>query len=294
MTTTPAAETEISDSLARLEILEERRRFDDARVLLREVLPRHPSNRELLFHAAYIEYLTDSYAAAESAVHSLLAVDPGHVGGRDILQGIYSETKRPAEAEQVLIGLLRDYPEEPYFYARYSTLMLKNLQAEKAEKLAAEALRLDPDHHSAQLAMTTARLITGRADVAQHDLARLVKNHPESMATLAMVVASLADQGRHKEALAVAQEMVRAYPDEQSYVDLVVELRKSTHWSLLPMWPMVKFGWAGSAAVWVLGIVLLRSTASLGTLGGVMVGVWLLYVVYTWAWPPLLERWLRR
>jgi predicted Zn-dependent protease len=294
VTSTPAAETEISDSLARLAILEERRRFDEARALLREVLPRHPSDPELLFHAAYIEYLTDNYAAAETAVQSLLAVAPGHVGGRDVLQGIYAETKRPAEAEQVLIGLLGDYPEDPYFYARYSTLMLQNLQAEKAEKLAAEALRLDPDDYSAQLAMTTARLITGKADTAQHDLARLVKNHPESMATLRMVVVSLTDQRRNKEALTVAQEMVRAYPDEPSYVDLVVELRKSTHWSLLPMWPMVKFGWAGAAAVWVLGIVLLRSTSSLGTWGGVMVGVWLLYVVYTWAWPPLLERWLRR
>lgn len=294
MTTTTTADTELRDSLARLEILVERRRFDDARALLAEVLPRHPADPDLLFHAAWIEYLTDSYPAAEAAVQALLAVDPDHAGGRDVLQGIYAETKRPAEAEQVLIGLLRDFPEEPHFFARYSMLMLNNLQAEKAEKLAAEALRLDPDHHSAQLAMTTARLITGQADAAQHDLARLVKNHPESMGTLAMVVASLADQGRNREALAVAEEMVRAYPDEPAYVDLVVQLRKSTHWSLLPMWPMVRFGWAGSAAVWVLGIVLIRGTASLGTWGDVLFGIWLFYIVYTWAWPPLLERWLRR
>jgi tetratricopeptide (TPR) repeat protein len=196
MTTPPAAGTEIRDSLSRLEILEERRRFADARALLAEVLPRHPAHPELLFHVAYIEYLTDNYAAAETAVQALLAMDPEHVGGRDVLQGIYAETKRPAEAEQVLIGLLRDYPEEPRFFARYSMLMLKNLQAEKAEKLAAEALRLDPDHHSAQLAMTTARLITGKADTAQHDLARLVKNHPESMAWSSPAWPTRAETGR--------------------------------------------------------------------------------------------------
>jgi len=294
MTSPPASEDEITYSLARLEILEERRRFDDARALLGEVLPRHPAEPELLFHVAYIEYLTDNYPAAETAVNSLLAVDPGHVGGRDVLQGIYAETKRPAEAEQVLISLLRDYPEDPHFYARYSMLMLKCLQADKAMNLAAEALRLDPDNHSAQLAMTTARLIDGKGNAAEHDLARLVKNHPESMGTLAMVVASLVDQGRNREALAVAQEMVRAYPDESAYVDLVVGLRKVTHWSLLPMWPMAKFGWAGSAALWVLGIFLIRGTESMGTWGDVLFGIWLFYIVYTWAWPPLLERWLQR
>ena len=77
-------------------------------------------------------------------------------------------------------------------------------------------------------------------------------------------------------------------------MDLVKQLRLVTHWSMLPLWPVVRFGWAGSVGIWLIAVIglsaLRRSDPALAGTVGIAV---LVYVAYSWIWPPLLRRLMR-
>ena len=112
--------------------------------------------------------------------------------------------------------------------------------------------------------------------------------------TLWLVIVALQQRGDRREALSIARELLRAQPDNEGLVDTVKQLRLVTHWSLWPLWPVMRFGWAGSVAIWLLAVfglnALRRSDPELaGTIGLVV----LAYVAYSWIWPPILKRLLR-
>lgn len=114
------------------------------------------------------------------------------------------------------------------------------------------------------------------------------------MRTLVLVVIALQQRGDLREARRVAQELVRAQPDNEQLVDLARSLTVQAHWSMLPLWPMQKWGWGASFALWLIAIVGIRALGKVNdTAGGVFAIVFLIYVVYSWVWPPILRRLLR-
>ncbi|MEJ0038471.1 MAG: hypothetical protein WDO68_20730 [Gammaproteobacteria bacterium] len=70
---------------------------------------------------------------------------------------------------------------------------------------------------------------------------------------------ALTQQGRNREALRIAQELLRNQPDNPHYLSLVRELKMQTHWTMLPLYPMQRWGWGGAAAVSVAGIIGVRA-----------------------------------
>jgi hypothetical protein len=107
----------------------------------------------------------------------------------------------------------------------------------------------------------------------------------------------LIDHGKHREAYELTRELVLLDPANEHLAGLAHDLRRTSHWSMLPLWPMQKWGWAGSIGIWVLVLVILRSgvldvTPLAGHEGAVTVVV-LVYVAYSWIWPPLLGKLLR-
>jgi hypothetical protein len=87
---------------------------------------------------------------------------------------------------------------------------------------------------------------------------------------------------------------VKLYPADTNVVALAASLRRNTHWSLLPLWPMQKWGWGGSIGLWLLAVMLFRSQVlsqtPLAGHEGTLATIFLVYVVYSWVWPPLLGR----
>ncbi len=126
-------------------------------------------------------------------------------------------------------------------------------------------------------------------------LAELMRNHPESRRAAWAILSVLEDKGHDKECLRLVQEMLRSDPGNEDFVEVIRELRVQTHPTMLPLWPMRKWGWHASAGLWIgFLIVLSVSKRILPPEGVLWVSiVWLGYAVYSWVYPPILKRVLR-
>lgn len=278
------------DVVRQVEALLQRRRTDLARSLIKPALASHPEHTALLLQSAWADYLDDRNEEALSTVRQVLLAEPTHEGARLLYFELLVEKEQNAEAERVIIELLREYPEDADCYGRYANLMLRTLNLPKALQLAREGLRYNPDDVACLAAQATCELID-TPDVASHGLQQLLVNHPQLIRTLALVVAALEERGDVRGAKQVAQELVRAQPDNEHLVEVARQLKIRGHWSMLPLWPVQKWGWGASFGIWIVAIVGIRalekvSPAASGAFA-IMVAA---YVVYSWAWPPLLRR----
>jgi tetratricopeptide (TPR) repeat protein len=270
----------------------DRRRYDLARKRLAGALKEHPDDADLLCLSALVEYLGDDKSAARASIQAALNADPRHSGARDLFAHILEDDKQYADAERLRIALLRDYPEEASYYASYAQLMLRTLNMDKARRLAKEGLRFEPEHSGCLYVVALADVIDGVGAGDNASIATLVREHPEHVNTAVTLIIALQDRGDTRGALRIAKELLRSQPDNEQFVQLVRELKSVDHWSLLPLYPMVKWGWGGAIAVWFAGIVGLRllSQVASPTVVATCGAVWLFYVIYSWVWPPLLKK----
>ncbi len=135
----------------------ERRRLADAKRVLAQALTQYPQDPDLLYQSAQAEWLGDENETAEKTVRQVLVANPEHASARQLLASMLVERGEYADAELLLIGLLRDYPESAELYGRYSQLMLRTLHLEKAEQLAREGLRYDPEDDECLMASRAVR-----------------------------------------------------------------------------------------------------------------------------------------
>jgi predicted Zn-dependent protease len=268
----------------------ERRRLSDARRILKDGLTQFPQDPDLLFHSAQVDWLEGNIVVAEATVRQALVVDPEHPPARQLLASLLIERDEFADAEMLLIGLLRDFPEHADFYGRYARLMLRTLHLEKAEQLAREGLRYDPENDECLLAIALCE--TARSGARPNEaLTKLLGAHPESLSSVHALVVALVDAGRIDEAHRIAQGAMRADPANEDLVTLVRELRIQNHWTMKPLWPLQKWGWGASAAMWGGAFVIARVLEkSAPQLYFPFVVFWLAYAVYSWVWPPLIRR----
>lgn len=291
MDTTPTPE----DAERQASELLDRRRTAQARALLGEALQRDPAHPGLLLQLARAHYLEDRHGDAREVVERLLASEPDHYGGRVLLFELLMADDEKAEAEQVVLGLLKSYPRTPDLYARYARLMLRALQFTKARALVVEALRLDPHDEAALGAQVLCDLVELPKGTDSRALSQLLAANPDDLYTLSLVVTALAQEGRNRAALRVAQGLLRAQPGNPHWLAVVRDLRMQTHWSMLPLWPLQLWGWTASIALWIGTVLLLNMLArSAPGLVSVLNPLLLGYVIYSWVWPPLLQRWLAR
>lgn len=292
----PQAQAESPQALARqVSVLIERDRLDMARDMVAQGLRHHPNHPDLLYQAARVEVLDERHSDALEHLTTLLSFEPRHEGGRYLLFYIEKESGHLPEAEELVLGLLRDFPQDPDYYASYARLMLLAMNFGKAGQLADEALRLGPNNTNALSVKVLCDVIKGRKGHDSRALVQMLVRQPDDAHTLRMVILALVHDNRPREALRLAQELLRAYPRDRHMLDLVIALKQDTHWSLIPLWPVRRWGWGGSAALWV-GMLLVSQM--LGRLApdyrGAFSIAWLTLVVYSWVWPPLLKRWFDR
>jgi len=268
----------------------ERRRLEDARRIIGQGLKEFPQDPDLLFHSAQVEWLADRNKEAEATVRQVLVIDPTHAPARQLLASLLMASGEFADAELLLISLLRDYPESADLYGRYSRLMLRTLHLDKAEQLAREGLRYSPEND--ECLMAAALCETARSGARPNEgLAKLLQAHPESLSSVHALVVALVDAGRISEAHRIARTALRGDPANLHLVSLVRELHIQNHWSMKPLWPLQKWGWGASAAMWLGGIVVIRGLSqSAPELATPVAFFWLGYCVYSWVWPPLIRR----
>ena len=271
--------------------LVERRRYAHARATISHGLRHFPDNAELLYLAAFVDYASDDRDAAMKTVQQVLAAHPEHYGARRLCAYLHETKKEYAQAEELWIALLREYPEDADCYGAYAELMLKTLNLDKAGRLAKEGLRHEPDQPVCLYVGALIDVISGKRGESEH-LLRLLQAHPEQVITATTLVVALSEQGRNREALRIAQELLRNQPDNAHFLALVRELKMQTHWTMLPLYPMQRWGWGGAAVVSVAGIIGVRAMGNAvpEPFRSVVVYTWLAYVIYSWVWPSILRK----
>jgi tetratricopeptide (TPR) repeat protein len=281
---------------ARIAGLIERGRYDFAAKELAQALAAFPDESDLLYQAARLDLQQNSIPSALNTLLQLLARDPEHFGGRFLLVHVYEAAKEHAKAEAILLDLLADYPQAAPLYAQYAMLMYRTLHVEKAKALAREALRLDPDDEHALSACLIGDLIDGRKDAQQSRLAELLHKYPEDRFTGQLLISHLVEQGKYWSAKRIAIELLRAEPNSKEILNLVVEIELLAHWTMVPLWPFNRWGLGATIGFFLIVLFGMSSLvkhldpASVGVLNVVLIS----YVVYSWIYPPLLKRWLKR
>lgn len=274
--------------------LVERRRYSQARMTVGRGLKEFPDSIELQYLAAFIDYAADQPEQALLSTRALLSQAPHHYGARTLHAHLLEGTKQLAEAERVWIDLLRDYPQSADCFAGYGQLMLKTLNLEKARRLAQEGLRQSPEHAGCLYLAAMIDLIRNRAGAESEHLQRMLREHPEHARSALALVIALSAKGNDRGALRIAQELLRNQPDAPHLLTLVRNLKAHTHWSMLPLYPLQRWGWTAAIAITLLGIVGLRvGEQSLPPpVFDALMWLWLAYVAYSWVWPRLLRRYL--
>jgi predicted Zn-dependent protease len=282
----------LAETLGRIEALVERRRFVQARPLIKQGLQQFPDSAQLMYFAAFVDYASNDHEAAMELTQTLLGKHPQHYGGRTLAAHLHEDLKQYSDAERLWIDLLKEYPEDPDALGHYAMLMLRTLHAEKAIRLAQEGLRIDPQHNGCLFVMALSETITGGGSSANLHLETLVREHPERMSAMSALIVALADRGELQPALRVAQEMLRADPNDPHILEMVRDLKAQTHWSMKPLYPMQRWGWGGAIGVTVAGIVGLRVLDGRipDGLMQTLSTVWLVYVIYSWVWPSMMKR----
>lgn len=274
--------------------LVERRRYAQARNAVSRGLRSFPESVELQYLAAFIDYASERPQEALQGVRSLLSQAPHHYGARMLYAHLLEGARQLPEAELVWIDLLRENPQSADCFAGYGELMLKTLNLEKSRRLAHEGLRQSPDHAGCLYLAAMIDLIRHRGGADSEHLQRMLQEHPEHVRSAVALVIALSEKGNDRGALRIAQQLLRHQPDSKPLLSLVRSLRARTHWSMLPLYPLQRWGWTAAIVITLVGLVGLRvGEQSLPpVVFETLTWVWLAYVVYSWTWPKLLRRYL--
>lgn len=281
-----------------IEAMIERGRLAPAKLRLNEALQQFPNHPELLVQSARLDYLQGRNTEALAALQQVLSQVPNHEEARYLLFVVKRDEGVLAEAEQIIVGLLHDFPEHAPFYGSYGDLMVRAMNLSKGRALAEEGLKYDAADSVCLVIRTLCDLIEHPTGAASHSLQQLLVRSPQSAYTLILLRASLVDRGDYRGALRIGQELVRSQPDNPDFVEAVKELSAVTHWSMLPLWPMQRWGWGAAIALWAVVNVALRVLASQGAewkgLTLALSLVFIAYAIYSWIWPRLLRWWMVR
>jgi tetratricopeptide (TPR) repeat protein len=279
--------------VTQVDALLQRRRTDLARALLKPALASHPEHTALLLQSSWTEYLDDDHDEAMRVLQQVLLAEPSNESARLLQFELLVEKERYTEAERTIIELLREYPQDASYYGRYAQLMLRTLNLVKAKQLVHEGLKYEPDDVDCLAIQATCEFIE-RPDIDSPGLQQLIVKYPQLMRTLVLVVVALEQRGDARGALRVAKELIRAQPDNEHFVEIAQHLNLKTHWSMLPLWPMQKWGWGASFGIWLFVIVGSRALHKVNpTAAGIFTIAVIVYAVYSWVWPPLLRRLLK-
>jgi predicted Zn-dependent protease len=276
----------------RVAALVERNRLDQARAVLGDALRKFPDNRELLYYSTYVDWAQGRLEECERTLQHLLRLDPTHPGGRIQLARLLTSRKNLAGAEKVWIELIRENPADADLYGEYAELMLNALQVKKALELAAEGLRHEPENEQCLYIIAFAKVVHGGRAKGNVELAKLVERHPERERTANALVMALEAKGRYQEAYRVSRQMLLANPHSPVWLHNVRVFKAASHWSMKPLYPFQRWGWGASIAVWFFVVLVAGPLSALAGPGVsvAFIALWVLFVIYSWVWPPILRR----
>jgi tetratricopeptide (TPR) repeat protein len=269
------------------------RRYALARAALAEAIASEPNDAHLYYLAAWLAWLESDCPRGLDLSAQGLALDPDNPSLLLIRFHLLEESRQYPEAELIIIDLIRHDPADADYLAAYARLMLLTFHVKKARLLCNEALRLDPEHDAARVCDVLLMVVNGQSDASAAQLAGLLDENPESEHYLRLLALLLVEKRQYRAAQILTQQLIRRNPGDQGLIESAVSLRRITHWSSWPLWPLYRFGWPASVALWLGLVLLLQLNRSLHLPGlGLVNNLYLAWCVYSWVHGPLLEKWL--
>lgn len=271
----------------------ERGRLDKAQAALVDGLRADPGNLGLRYLQALVDFRQGALEDAEAELDMILSESPDDIAARALRARISREQGDLADAERRFLDLLSENPEDADLLAHYALVMLRAGLVDKSSSLIAEAVRLEPENPFVLSVGAVTHLVAspGRGD--DPNLISLVQREPEAQGTLRIVALSLMSQGRLSAARRVTQALVTLGPSDPENIRMAAAARYEAHWSMRPLYPMIRWGWAGSVVIYAVVVgffFLFNGVIETRIMRGILL-VWLAYVVYSWVWPGILKRW---
>jgi predicted Zn-dependent protease len=271
----------------------ERRRWDMAQQAIQRGFALEPDHAGLRYLQAYVDYHGERNQQALDTLDDLLVDEPEDFDAHLLRARVLRDLGQLGESERALLDLLRANPANAQLLAHYAMTMLRAGQVDKADGLLREAMRLAPED---TLVLTVAALndmAHGRPVREGRPLDALVRSEPDAELSLRLMAYSLFREHKLGAAEEAVRALVRLSPGDASNIQLAAAIRYNRHWSMLPLYPIMRWGWGASIAIYVGVFVALRAARGVVPEHWInaFVLLWLAYVIYSWVWPGLLKRW---
>lgn len=188
--------------------------YDEARKYADIALTGDPGHLPALFLAAASDYQLQDYARAETRLRQVLDKSPMHFPAQKLLTATYLRLGQPNRAAKILPYLLRPGLEDDANLAALAgEVFLRNRDFQSAELFFTHSAQLDPDSTDKRTALAMAKLGEGKGEQALSELQQLAGSG-KSPSAGRLLVQQLLRQGRPDQALAVAQKIVAAAPQQ--------------------------------------------------------------------------------
>ena len=178
--------------------------------------------------------------------------------------------------------------------ADYAKLLASAGRFKKADQLLREAALIDPESTDLLLARYVLATFKGNDREAGQYGEKLSAQAPDDPNAFLASGASLMYQGSFRRGYDKLKSAARSDPSVVEGLEEVFhEGRMVSHWLLVPLWPVYRFGpWT----TWLSGIVMIYGSYLMGftTISGILAMVWIPYLIYSWVAPPLVRLLLRR
>ena len=280
-----------ANSYSTIEHLIDIKRFPQARSEVEKRLQSEPNNTQLLFYSAQIHWMNDENIEGIEVAEVGLSYAPNDEGLRYLLFELLKDESRYQEAELIIIELIKSNPRDDDYLRGYSELMLFTFHLKKAKALILEALRISPDDVSNIHIATLIDIVDGNLEHSEQKIQKLIADDPDNQHILFLLLVQLIEKKKTKEALILAQELLRSDPQNNYLIDIIVDLRSTTHWSAIPLWPINRFGWIASIGLWFIFVILLKAESHYNISWlSYITWIYLGWCIYTWLHNPIYKR----
>jgi tetratricopeptide (TPR) repeat protein len=284
--------------IERANLLLRQGRVNDAIVQIKSALEQNPDNDEALAMYARCYFDKKEFDEGIKTIRRAIAIDADNPYYFYLLGFAYYRKNMPAEA---VTNLQKSIELNPYFCESFGLLALVQIeekQFEKALQTANEGLAVDPENITCLNGRSVALNKLKRTDDAVATMQYALAQDPDNEFTHSTIGWNYLEKGKNKIAATHFREALRINPNNINARRGLKEALKS----IIPpyRWMLQYSFWInnkGKKARWAVPLALyfsvrifsslLQSNSVTQTVGGIFIGLYLLFVLTTWLINPL-------
>lgn len=284
--------------IERANLLLRQGRVNDAITQVKNALEQNPDNGEALAMYARCYFDKKEFDEGIKTILRAIAIDPGNPYYFYLLGFAYYRKSRPVEAVE---SLRKSIEMNPYFCESFGLLALVQIEEKQFEialQTANEGLAIDPENITCLNGRSVALNKLKRTDDAVATMQYALEQDPENEFTHSTIGWNYLEKGKNKVAATHFREALRINPNNINARRGLKEALKS----IIPpyRWMLQYSFWInnkGKKARWAVPLALyfcvrflstlLQSNNATEAIGGILIGVYLLFVLTTWLINPL-------